>query len=234
MTDNEKLAREYANAGCVALWDASWLTSDAEADQMEELVAHAILPLFPAPQSQDGLRERLANYAHEAWAGWMGYLGGKAMENADGTVTISKREVDRWTRQVGTKYADLSESEQASDLAEADKILALLPAPQPVGDAALRSAAEAVHPLAYVDSETGEQVSVSELIEALRPHMRPDRSGELVALEAENAQLRRAVGLADVMLENYMPQGLCGVMSVDAERLGLSPELLAKCLEAAK
>ena len=73
-------------------------------------------------------REALADYAHEAWSGWMEYLFSKSQPNADGTVTIPAPLVDRWLRQMITPYTALSEAEKQSDRAEADKMLALMQA----------------------------------------------------------------------------------------------------------
>ena len=46
------------------------------------------------------LRESLAAYAHDAWAGWMIYLFAQSDLNPDGTVTIPAWAVERWARQV--------------------------------------------------------------------------------------------------------------------------------------
>lgn len=75
-------------------------------------------------------RQKLAAYAHEAWSGWMRYLFGKALDDPDdalhGTVRLPGASAQRWKRQMETAYADLPESEKASDLAEADKMLAIM------------------------------------------------------------------------------------------------------------
>jgi len=78
--------------------------------------------------NNDEIREALAAYAHEAWSGWMQYLFGKCAEEG-GTLIIPVWAVARWTRQMSTAYADLPESEKASDRAEADKMLAILGSP---------------------------------------------------------------------------------------------------------
>lgn len=72
------------------------------------------------------MREQLAEYAHEAWSGWMKYLFEKSQHNDDGTVTIPAWAVERWKRQMNTAYADLPEQEKESDRAEADEIMAIL------------------------------------------------------------------------------------------------------------
>ena len=75
---------------------------------------------------KDDVREKLSDYAHKSWSGWMEYLFSKSDENEDGSVTISKDLVYRWKRQVETDYEDLSEEEKDSDRDEADKMLKIL------------------------------------------------------------------------------------------------------------
>lgn len=76
-------------------------------------------------------REKLANYAHEAWSGWMEYMFGKCLVGEVGEVIIPKDLVERWQRQIATPYERLSASEQASDLAEADKMLDIIDKARP-------------------------------------------------------------------------------------------------------
>lgn len=80
--------------------------------------------------------EALAAYAHDAWSGWMIYLFGKCRHGADyigmtgyidnGTRIIPQDYVERWMRQLETKYEDLPEQEKESDRKEARKILKVL------------------------------------------------------------------------------------------------------------
>lgn len=70
--------------------------------------------------------ETLSNYEHERWSRWMKYLFSKCQKNADGSVTIPVEYVNRWSRQMNTKYENLSESEKVSDRQGALMILALL------------------------------------------------------------------------------------------------------------
>lgn len=74
------------------------------------------------------IRDALAAYAHRAWAGWMVYLFSKTFNHDphSDVAVIPEALVARWRRQMATPYQDLPESEKASDLVEADKILALL------------------------------------------------------------------------------------------------------------
>lgn len=92
------------------------------------------------------IREQLADYAHEAWSGWMYWMLPKlrlCKEQPDGSLTLtahadhwlddeSKAHLTRWQIQVETPYADLSDAEQDSDRREADRMLAIM---QPLIDA---------------------------------------------------------------------------------------------------
>lgn len=80
-------------------------------------------------------REQLAEYAHEAWSGWMKYMFEKGKLMLETTSGAKESEiiyvmpawaVKRWSRQMETAYADLPESEKESDRAEADKIIAIM------------------------------------------------------------------------------------------------------------
>lgn len=73
----------------------------------------------------DNIREQLADYAHDAWSGWMKYMFSKMTINDDGTATMPKWAVDRWSYQMNTKYNELSDDMKESDRDEADKILTI-------------------------------------------------------------------------------------------------------------
>lgn len=101
----------------------SWLEDDTPIDPQQQAAWEAVI------RNLDGsgdIREQLAAYAHDAWAGWMRYLFNKAQANPDGTVTLPAWAVARWQRQMNTAYADLPAAEQESDRAEADKMLAIM------------------------------------------------------------------------------------------------------------
>lgn len=72
------------------------------------------------------LVEQLADYAHEAWSGWMKYLFRLSDMNTDGTITIPVKLVTRWFFQTKTKYKDLSEDMKLSDRKEAEKMIAIM------------------------------------------------------------------------------------------------------------
>ena len=72
------------------------------------------------------MREKLAELCHEQWSRWMKYLFDKCACCPDGSRNISPTLVDRWLRQINTKYFDLPENEKESDRKEADHFLALI------------------------------------------------------------------------------------------------------------
>lgn len=73
-------------------------------------------------------REALAEYAHEAWSGWMNYMFSKCLNSSlvDGDLVIPKEFVQRWMRQASTGYNQLPEEEKPSDREQADKILTII------------------------------------------------------------------------------------------------------------
>ncbi len=77
-----------------------------------------------------GIRERLADYAHEVWSEWMRHWEKKAIKidytNKRFGLWWAREDRDRWIRQMDTPYAMLSEDEKASVRARADRILAIL------------------------------------------------------------------------------------------------------------
>lgn len=74
----------------------------------------------------DNTREKLAEYAHSAWAGWMNYMFSFCTVDENGNCIIPKEKFDRWDRQRRTLYAQLPENEKKSDREEADKILDII------------------------------------------------------------------------------------------------------------
>lgn len=74
------------------------------------------------------LIESLAYYAHEAWAGWMHYMFDHCpvKKNDDGSITIPAKLVERWRRQMDTKYPELTEQEKERDRREARKMLKVM------------------------------------------------------------------------------------------------------------
>jgi len=72
------------------------------------------------------VQEKLAEYAHAAWSGWMQYMFSKSQLQPDGSMIVPSGLVQRWTRQANTLYADLPEAEKKSDRDEADKMLKIV------------------------------------------------------------------------------------------------------------
>jgi hypothetical protein len=99
--------------------EIDWTQAEEWMDQVGDLLQRDL----DNDPDNESTRQRLAEYAHDAWSGWMKYLFDKSTHNGDGTVTIPAWAVERWTRQATTPYMDLPESEQKSDLVEADRML---------------------------------------------------------------------------------------------------------------
>ena len=75
---------------------------------------------------KNDLVEKLAEYSHDSWSGWMVYMMGLSFFAMDGSITILPSLVKRWQRQMNTTYADLPEEEKESDRNEAIKILNII------------------------------------------------------------------------------------------------------------
>ena len=71
-------------------------------------------------------KESLANVEHEQWSHWMKYMFSLCTEDKDGDTIIPKEKVERWIRQMNTKYKDLTESEKESDREWANKAIKCL------------------------------------------------------------------------------------------------------------
>lgn len=109
----------YSLAGVtIRVDDLTWCDTVCHDDWMDAADA--------AQKAKVEFREALAELCHKQWSGWMRYLFKKCEENEGGAVTIPKWAVKRWSRQMETKYSQLSEDEQNSDRIEADKFLALI------------------------------------------------------------------------------------------------------------
>lgn len=65
--------------------------------------------------SRDELIEELAAIEHERWAHWQAYLHQQCQRNPDGSLTIPADLVSRWSMQMATPYAELSDAEKQSD-----------------------------------------------------------------------------------------------------------------------
>jgi hypothetical protein len=70
----------------------------------------------------------VAEMVHDVWSNWMEWQFKICIKNKDGSVTIPKDLVDRWTRQMKTHYSDLSLKEQQSDIEIAETYIELFQA----------------------------------------------------------------------------------------------------------
>lgn len=72
------------------------------------------------------LTEQLAAIEHERWSHWQKYLHGKCIANPDGTLTIPKDLVEKWSRQAAMPYADLGDAEKDSDREQVRRYLPVI------------------------------------------------------------------------------------------------------------
>lgn len=75
-------------------------------------------PVQPAEDRRAALLEQLADWDHQAWAGWTTYL----LDH------LTPENVERWRQQIATTYADLPEHSKESDRKEAREIIAIVEA----------------------------------------------------------------------------------------------------------
>lgn len=75
---------------------------------------------------KENIIEKLSDYEHDRWSRWQKHLFSKCIKNKDGSATIPKEYVDRWTRQINTNYDNLANIEKESDRKEALRILEIL------------------------------------------------------------------------------------------------------------
>lgn len=72
------------------------------------------------------LIEKLASLQHSIWSHWMRYLFRSGELQNNGSFLIPKETVEKWTRQINTRYEELSETEKESDRDQAKSVLKLL------------------------------------------------------------------------------------------------------------
>jgi len=110
----------------ITIPDAMRRPAEVERDELKKQLAEARAEIerLKAPAMIADMREKMAALCHDQWAGWMEYLFLKSKQ-VDGRVIIPAWAVDRWRRQVATRYSDLSEDEKNSDRNEADRFLSL-------------------------------------------------------------------------------------------------------------
>ena len=67
-----------------------------------------------------------ASIEHDRWARWQKYMFSKGTVDENGVFHLPKEFVERWFRQIDTKYADLSEPEKESDRKESRTYIPLV------------------------------------------------------------------------------------------------------------
>lgn len=104
-------------------------------DEIETLCKEQVKGASLMPEEQNGtmpeqvLIEKLADKEHASWARWMDYLFNQCdLERGKDhfRYIIPHELVERWKRQVGTPYAELTEREKQSDRDEVAHILPII------------------------------------------------------------------------------------------------------------
>ncbi len=83
-------------------------------------------PDIRAVLEADAFVDRLAAAEHERWAHWQQYLHDQCNPAADGSLVIPADLVRRWSAQIRTPYAELSETERESDREQVRRYLPLI------------------------------------------------------------------------------------------------------------
>jgi hypothetical protein len=81
---------------------------------------------LPALLNDESLLEALAAAEHERWSHWQRYLHAQCEPGEDGSLIIPRELVARWTHQMSTPYAELSEKEKDSDREQVREYLSVL------------------------------------------------------------------------------------------------------------
>jgi hypothetical protein len=90
-------------------------------------MADAYAASLAALQS-DELLETLAAIEHERWSHWQRHLHAQCRPSADGSLAIPAELVARWSLQMSTPYAALSEKAKESDREQVRHYLAVIAA----------------------------------------------------------------------------------------------------------
>ena len=73
-----------------------------------------------------GLLEQLASVEHERWSLWQRHVHKQCVPGADGSLTIPADLVRRWTGQMDTEYAQLSENDKDRDREQVQRYLPVI------------------------------------------------------------------------------------------------------------
>lgn len=127
------LLEKYSNETNGTVFDETDNTYNLVRKTIQTKFNLSVEEVFAEMQAQEeNTREQLAEYAHEAWSGWMRYMfsRGERMQTLnDGEYSgwwMTETSFERWQRQMNTEFKALPENEKASDRAEADKMLAIV------------------------------------------------------------------------------------------------------------
>ena len=98
----------------INLWNAS-SKAPSESKPYYAFYGDPKLPKDAAKRMLQAAVEDLADIEHQRWSHWQRYLHSKGTPQPDGSLLLPTDQVSKWTRQMSTTYADLSEKEKESD-----------------------------------------------------------------------------------------------------------------------
>ena len=160
-----------------------------------EALAAVAAPAAASPE----LRERLAAHLYGLWAEWMKRLLEEGAVANSGALTIEPALVEAYQRRVSTLYTELPSGDRGLQLAEADKVLALV---QP---AVAESISPAANPLIAEHRAALDQLRTARpLSEAHQRYISAAKTAHNVSLRAyldEQADSHRAARAAHVVCE---------------------------------
>lgn len=72
------------------------------------------------------IEEQLAALEHERWSHWQSYMHSQCEPQSDGSLRIPPALVERWTRQMTTRFDRLSANEKESDREQVRRYLPVI------------------------------------------------------------------------------------------------------------
>lgn len=72
------------------------------------------------------ITDELAAVEHERWAHWQRFVHDQASRQPDGSLRLPAELVERWERQIETRFEDLSEKEKESDREQVRRYLPII------------------------------------------------------------------------------------------------------------
>ena len=105
--------------------EVSWADAETNREEYLQEKLRKLHSVIEQPIADTSVTERLAEYAHVAWSGWLQYMFKQGRLSGTGELVIPKELALRWNRQMSTPYDALPDDEKNSDRQEARKMIAI-------------------------------------------------------------------------------------------------------------